>query len=251
MGYIDFTEKAQPKIVESFIESDRFGFRIARATSCEWISESNQFQVEMMKSDSEVIILRTKDVKPESSFGYPEFSSVSAGTLTYWSSIQNPSFPVLEPDMTYVPAKDSLDEYLSIVEDSFSRYVNHYSYNSLFSAVSTTDAYIDWAKSRALSEDKNSYSGIFRSAGKSVGVITGYRELDVIEVELGGIRRNFQGQGLYGYMVGAFWESTSPRQSTRLVISTQIENTAVQKAWSRLNMRHEFDAHTTHFVRAK
>jgi len=250
MGYADFTKQSQPEIIDSAIESARFGMRISRGSSGDWESHTKQFLTDMLQCDSDVVILRTRDVKPELEFASPNFSAIDAGTLTYWSSDQNPSFEALEENMSYSPAAETLEDYLAILENCFAGYVNHYSYNPLFNKFSPCEAYLDWAKSQALSNDENYFSGVLRVSGEPVGAITGIRDGNVLEPVLGGIRSEFKGRGLYKYLISGFWESAKLAPNSRLVISTQMENTDVQAAWRKLNWHHEFDIYTTHFMRA-
>jgi len=249
MGYADFTKKSQPEIVDSAVESAKFGMRISRASSGDWERHSKQFLADILQCDSDVVILRTRDVKPELEFASPNFSVIAAGTLTYWSSGQNPSFKALEENMSYSPAAESLEDYLSIQEDCFSGYRNHYSYNSLFNKITPCEAYLDWAKSQALSNDVNYFSGVLRVSGEPVGAMTGFKDEEIIELALGGIRRDFKGRGLNSYLMSAFWESASPTSSSRCVISTQLENIDAQASWKKLNFHQDFDVYTTHLVR--
>lgn len=237
------------EVTPSPLESERFNLAIYRAISTQWPEDISEFHSIISDLDVDVIILRTKDLKPDFASLSSNFFAIAAGDLVYWASDRNPNFPTISDSMTYVPAAEVLEDFLTVIGDSFSDYVNHYSYNDLFSGFSPADAYLDWAQSRALSSDPNVLAGVLFQDGVAVGAISGVRTGDDIEVELAGIHSSFQGQGIYSKLIGGFWHALAVSQNSRLVISTQSENTSVQSAWRKLNLRQEFEVFTTHIVR--
>ncbi len=248
MGYWEYFGNAPCLIRPSRVESERFQLRVCRAVSLNWGRQAPEFFNELTKCECDVVILRVKESMPDLNLAEPDFRSINAGRLVYWSSKANPAFPELESHMNFVSAKTHVDDFCEIVGDSFLNYVNHYSFNPLLSKLPTNYAYLDWAKSRAMSDDPNHFAGLLVVENQFVGAISGIRIGGVVEVELAGIRSDFQGRGLYGFLIGGLWRHVTTSAESKLVISTQVENLDVQSAWRKLGLVHEFYVHTTHLV---
>ena len=99
-----------------------------------------------------------------------------------------------------------------------------------------------------MSDDPNHFAGLLLLKNQFVEAISGSQSGDVVEVGLAGIRSEFQGRGLYGFLIGGLWRHITTSAESKFVISTQVENLAVQSAWKKLGLFHEFYVHTTHLV---
>jgi len=249
MSYLDYLEDRKVTFVPSQIESERFGLAVARATITHWKEDATAFLNDLSASNFDVVVLRTKSQAPNLAELNPDFTFIEAGELTYWSSGHAPEFLNSTPSISYFSAKDHLEEFMSVISNSFQSYRNHYSYNPLFDEYSAREAYVDWGRRCAISSQEEQFAGVMKFNESPVGAISGSRVDKDLEVELAGIHSDFQGQGLYVNLIGEFWRSIEKSPDARLVISTQVENVNVQSAWQKMNLKQDFSVHTTHLVR--
>ena len=250
MSYLDYLFEREVTFVPSNPESERLGVSVARVTLIDWELHSEAFFMELISTNFDVIVLRTKNQAANLKELTDGFTAIPAGELTYWSSGCDPNYFKPSPLISYLPASENLQDFLSVISDSFQNYKNHYTYNPLFLGHSARDAYVDWGRRRALCTEDDKFAGVLKLNDVPVGAISGVCAGDDFEIELAGIHSSFQGRGLYAHLIGEFWESIETQPTSRLVISTQVENLKVQSAWKKLNLTEEFGVHTTHIVRS-
>ncbi len=250
MPYRDYFDEREVTFVPSKFESERFGVSVARVTLTNWKEHSEAFFMELSSTNVDVVVLRIKDQAASFKELNNEFTAIPAGELTYWSSGFEPNFFTPSPLIRYLPASENLQDFLSIISDSFQNYKNHYTYNPLFVGHSARDAYVEWSRRRAICTEDDKFAGVLKLNDVPVGAVSGVRAGDDLEIELAGIHSSFQGRGLYAHLIGEFWESIETLPNSRLVISTQVENLKVQSAWKKLNLTKEFGVHTIHIVRS-
>ena len=247
MAYADYEAGFEPNLTVSTSESQALNLQIYRCTSRNWEADCVDVSNQIVQSDADVVILRTRDSRPD--IQVENFELIEAGELVYWSSPVNPQFEPLANGFTYDNGVKNLAGFRAVVESSFEGYKNHYSFDPVFESLDVESAYVDWAMKRLESNDINDLAGLLSFDGEPVGAITGVQSDHIIEIELAGIHQNFQGKGFYGQLIAGFWNTVSNPELSRIVISTQKENASVQKAWTKLGFTYEFSAFTTHFVR--
>jgi ribosomal protein S18 acetylase RimI-like enzyme len=249
MSYCDYLDNREVTFFPSRFESERFGLSVARVTLTNWEKQAEIFYRELSATNVDVVVLRTKNQAANLKELKDEFIAIPAGELTYWASDCDPNFFNPSPLIGYFPARENLQDFLSVISDSFQNYSNHYTYNPLFLGHSARDAYVDWGRSRATSSENDMFAGVLKLNDVPVGAVSGVRAGDDLEIELAGIHSGFQGRGLYAHLIGEFWKSIETQPTSRLVISTQVENVKVQSAWKKLKFTKEFGVYTTHIVR--
>jgi hypothetical protein len=186
---------------------------------------------------------------------------IPAGALTYWAAAAE-DVCAAHPDpvegrLDVVAASDlsgSADEVAAavdkVVADSFAGYANHYVANPLLDPVSALAGYRDWAR-RSLVSGHDTL--VLRAAGTPIGVATCAANRDGpshLEVLLAGLVGSAQGRGRYGTLIVGCAAEARRRGLSRLIISTQVHNVRVQRAWARLGLRPFACVETVHAVRA-
>lgn len=167
------------------------------------------------------------------------FDPIHADTLVYYSrTLDRESFRTQKHTTAYQvelasPAEKS--RIASIAAESFADYRSHYSVNPLFDRKKVLSGYVEWAQSFLLSEDANKETWVVRESGETQGFATCLidRELASIEIVLNAVSPPFMGRGLYGSLLRAIVEQYAARGLNRIVISTQVWNYVVQRAWVR------------------
>lgn len=190
-----------------------------------------------------------------------ERSVVPAGALTYWGAesedVTTVSLVSPDEDLDVVAARDlpgSIDDVGrvvgAVIADSFSGYGNHYLANPLLDPVAVLAGYQDWA--RRILEAGHRDALVLRAAGTPVGVATCIASRDGIshlEVLLAGLVSAAQGRGRYAVLLAECALEARRRGLSRLIISTQVHNVRVQRAWARLGLLPFAAVETVHAVR--
>ena len=254
----------------SSVETKRFDVSTARITvgyelDTALDSHLSQLSAVLLRADEDVLIIRY----PASAIAVGALIAgagrdiIPAGALTYWEAgIQT------EPALERVPGRDDLDvvdardmverdgisrnEVVRIVNDvvgdSFAGYGNHYLANPLFNRGAALAGYQEWARRSLESGD----TLILLQAGAPIGLATCTTSRDGrshLEILLAGLVRMAQGRGHYAVLLSACAELARAHGTDRLIISTQVHNTRVQRAWAKAGLRPFAVVETVHAVR--
>ena len=246
MSYWDYEPVQKPHFYDSAEESEAFGLSVARASYSSWHDIDPTLELVMQEND--LVILRTRDILPF--YELDGFTVIPAGTLTYWVSELGADFEIGNSDyhLELNLDENSLSHFSDVLLGSFSDYKNHYDCNPALKGPSTSEAYLNWAMSRV---DTNALTGLLTFQEAPIGVVSAVQRDDLVEVEIAGIAPNAQGHGHYKHLIGQLWKIVDQPNSSRLVISTQVENHNVQSAWQKIGLKPQFEVHTTHIMRKK
>jgi GNAT superfamily N-acetyltransferase len=175
-----------------------------------------------------------------------------ADTLSYWEVLTaeglGPEQDWISDGVVSVPATEyglhaswAVSE---VVRDSFHGYGSHYVVNPLLDAELALEGYIEWATD-TLNRDSRDVIILARGAeALGAATITTSPSGEDLEVLLAGIVRSHQSRGLYRNLFAAIHEAAVKRSCRRIIISTQVHNTRVQRVWTKLGLR-PFAAITT------
>ncbi len=235
----------------SDIDSRRFGLNIYRATLPE-IREGELFE-QLVSNKVDVAILRfptsqQHEISRLDRLGIPYIIS---DTLVYYSSDLKASgtTSARNPELVFEPAGVNEHELLnSLVTEIFDGYRNHYSSNPFLSKVDVLDGYCEWARGYCRSGREGRWAWIVRDSGVPVAFLTcseaeGGEEAEVV---LNGVLPAVARRGIYGDMISFVQRFFARRGVPRLLISTQVQNVVVQKAWIRLGFKPTHSYLTTH-----
>jgi len=235
-------------------ESDAFGFEVARLSiGGNWHRDagssnalvSNVIEVLDAEPVDTVIIRFPSDFVALASLAETATRRLHhAGTLVYWEDPlvnDGPSSPKgrleISPSGTE-PTSAFVADAVALIADSFAGYVNHYSYNGRIPNDVAQAGYVDWT--RRTIADPSGIGVVVHDETGPVAVATVRLHTDdegtVAEVELAGVVRARQGSGWYATLWSGIREAVSAAGASRLIISTQVSNVRVQRAWARLGM---------------
>lgn len=173
-----------------------------------------------------------------------------AGALTYW---EKPVVGGDPPTRTDVVPSGDLDPAAaeaavrSVVRASFTAYGNHYTADPLLDPDAALAGYEEWATGTVRRSPDDVLVQLLD--GEPVGVATLARGDAHVEVLLAGLVPSAQGRGLYGDLLAAVEDRAAAAGAARLVISTQVQNVRVQRAWARRGLRPFAAVETVHLVR--
>ena len=259
MGYVDY-QNSIVSTAHSVTETERFGYLTDRisvgalqtAGSPTTLVESVQTAID--ESNARIIILRypaglvslLRDIRMRGNTRI-----YSGGAILYWEGPQGsgPSEEIEDATSEIAPAERSAHavEVTYILEDSFRGYVNHYSANPLLHSGVVVEGYAEWARS-SMSNPLNRVFTVEAEDG-AVGVAIVGVSGNIWEIELASIAYASQRKGYYLKLIKRVLASARAEDVSKVVISTQSHNIAVQRAWAKLGFRPLLSIETVHIVR--
>jgi hypothetical protein len=225
-------------------ESLRFGYKIYRAVLNNF--SPSEIKSKILRNRIDILIIRvpTEKLKILTGLTHIGFPYLVADTLVYYhidlksyepQEMKNADlkFKRLKPD--HIPALDIL------VSDIFQDYQNHYTNNPLL-ADNLVEIYQEWAHDYIVDESKNKCGWLIERKNYYVGFATCTFDGECSEVVLNGIIPSETGKGIYGDLIRFILLYFKQNGYASLKISTQVNNLAVQKVWSRegLTMNQSF-----------
>jgi RimJ/RimL family protein N-acetyltransferase len=237
------------------VESDRFGCSIERMTIGPGPVDVDRLLEVIQDLSADVLVVRYDASRLDLAciFARSHRAVVPAGTLTYWETPVSVAAPSTRSNVEVLSA-DALDlETVSalvraIVRASFMDYGNHYRANPLLDRSAALAGYEDWAV-RSLRADPANVL-VMMDHGEPIAVATLEPGADGghLEILLAGLVPAAQGKGLYGALLCACESVAAARGTHRLVISTQVHNVRVQRAWARHGFRPFAAVETVHLI---
>lgn len=230
------------------LESDRFGFRVFRGN----LNEVNQDEISdfLQKEMVDIAIFRVpSEVYYQISrcldIGFP---FITADTLVYYKYNLIRSQPKsLKNNLTFIECtQDHLHLMDELVSDIFVDYTNHYYSNPVFDKNDLLEGYKEWAQSYIGNKQKGKISWLVKKGENIVGFAACSFENDECEGVLYGVLKKFSGNGIYGDMIRFTQNYFKENGYINMLVSTQIQNYAVQKVWTREGFMLDKSFNTVH-----
>ena len=138
------------------------------------------------------------------------------------------------------------EEMISVAQASFHGYFGHYHADSRLDKNKSDEVYADWArKAFALRQSDNFLAGEIGGRVIGFGVLR-INNPDEGEMFLGGIHPDFQGQGIYHSFLCKATDWCILKNAKKMVISTQLNNVAVQKVLAKFGFEISKGYYTFH-----
>jgi len=228
--------KKDSQVMISAIDTERFGATIARAlvSSSDTLHEAIRFceenQVAMLIARCPVDETQTAQDMEEEEFRIMD-------TLVYYSSNLKGMFPpdVIE-DIEIRLMRDGEEQQVQDVAGrAFRGYYGHYHADRKLEKKKCDEGYVSWATRSSCERDDDHDVLVAVSEGTIVGFAT-MRLNNSVEGEgvIFGVDLEYQGKGIYKSFIIKGMEWCKKAGADRMIVSTQINNIAVQKVWSRV-----------------
>jgi hypothetical protein len=248
------------------LESARFALTVGRVTvrQDETSDEADRLAAVLAQAPEDLLVVRypADRVRLGAVLAAGDRDVLPAGALTYWAvaatDVIAPDGPVDDeldaphivaaPDWPGGPA--SVREVVgAVVEATFTGYGNHYLADPLLDAGAALAGYREWATGTVETTPQDVL--LLVAGERPIGVATCRRASDGghLEVLLAGMLPKDQGRGRYGYLLAGCARHAERAGLGRLVISTQVHNVRVQRAWARAGLRPFAAVETAHAVR--
>lgn len=220
----------------SELESKRFNMKIHRASVEE--VEPSKIKQSVLGENSDILILRVPSTSKgnHSLLQKTGFPFIHADTLVYYEcdfEKYNPNG--LKNNLTFEQIDSSNKTFLEhIVPDIFVGYQNHYFSNPLLDKSDIMKGYIEWSQGYCTS-DEGKISWYVKKNENIIGFATCSFDVStrICEGVLYGVLSEHSGGGVYSDII-RFTQSYFLKNGYRkMLVSTQVQNFAVQKVWTR------------------
>ena len=241
------TARAQPAEMSS-IDGERFGISVARAqvASPDELPSMNEFcrenGVALLIARCPASELRTAQAMERDGFSLMD-------TLVYFArDLHKTPIP---SDIGKVPTRPvragEEDAVKSVAAESFQGYFGHYHADERLGRKECDEVYTSWALRSCVSRDVADEVLVADLDGKIVGFATlRLNGADEGEGVLFGVASEAQGQGIYRSFMVRGMEWCMSNGVARMVVSTQVNNIAVQKVWVRVGFEPSHGYYTFH-----
>lgn len=237
----------------SEVESRRFSIPIGRVTvGYDAHSDDVEPQLSAVLAEAGETLLIVRYPATQARLGATIARSgwlvLPADVLTYWE-VRADSLAELQAytdsALRVAPSEASEDAALileTVVCDSFHGYGNHYTADPALDPELALAGYVEWALKAFAADPQNAL--LLLHDDTPVGAATVVDGPGYLEVELAGLVCEAQGKGWYRMLLRGIGQEALRRGAERVIISTQVSNTRVQRAWAKAGMK-PFAAVTT------
>lgn len=135
-------------------------------------------------------------------------------------------------------------EVAEVARSAFAGYIGHYHADSRLLRAAADAAYVDWAERSIATTSPLMPALVAETEGRIAGFLT--LRLDQAEIVLNAVRPEAQGKGIYGRLLDQALHLLQGAGSARALISTQLTNIPVQRAWARRGFRLQRSLCTLH-----
>jgi len=223
-------------ILYSKAESLRFGANIFRGKQQEF--KPSSLKNEIIKNSADILILRlpTSTKNTHCSLLNMGFPVIHADSLVYYFvGLKSLQINNLRNDLQFeLIDSQNIDVLKSIIPVIFDSYQNHYFSNPFFSPLKINEGYVEWALSYNNIQD-GKISWLVKKNGTVAGFATCSFDKNSNECEgvLYGVMPEFSGQGIYSDIIRFTQGYFKEQGISKMWVSTQLQNYAVQKVWLR------------------
>jgi len=159
---------------------------------------------------------------------------INADTLVYYEVDLNNTIykETRNKDLVFITADRSKKDVLaSLVPEIFRNYTTHYFSNPLLDKVKITEGYTEWAVN-SIDVPDNLHLVVYKN-DLPVGFITCRYNNTFAEIVLNGVLPAYQKTGIYTDMIRYVKEHFRKQNIAMIMVSTQIQNFPVQRAWNK------------------
>ena len=232
----------------SSIDEDRFGMRTARAPSVTMDTFPSVMDF-CRTNDVILLIARTLTSELEVVQAMERAGFLLMDTLVYYARYVTEEPIPSDPGQVPVrPVRPGEDEAVRLVAaESFRGYYGHYHADERLDRTRCDEVYTSWAFCSCVSREVADEVLVADLDGSVVGFVTlRLNTPEEGEALVGGIAPSAQRRGVYQSFIINGMQWCRAKGATRMIVSTQITNIAVQKVWARLGFEFDHAYYTLH-----
>ena len=240
------------KIEISDLETRRFGITCARIRAGEMTSRADLVEVNREAREAGVRMISTRvDVG-----ALPQVHALEADgyrlmdTLVYYGGPLRPTgVDRSGPDgVSFRPARPrDAPAVAAIARRAFADYIGHYHADPRLDRSAADAAYIEWAEVSIARPAPRDQAFLATLDKTPLAFLTTRNPVEgKYEIVLNAVDPAHQAMGIYRTLLEAARRMIDGPDDARLSVSTQINNYAVQRVWSRIGLVHESSIYTFH-----
>jgi GNAT superfamily N-acetyltransferase len=229
-------KKPASTVALSPLDLERFGVRTARANLTAGADAAGMLE---WCRDQDVALLIVRCPMPLTSAIHRLESAGGRlmGILVRWTfDFDRHALPQDEhPARSRLASLDDLPAILAIARAAFQGYEGHYHADPRLDRAACDEVYVSWTERSLRTPGVADAVLLLEDDTGPLAFVTA-RMVDPLEGEvvLGGVRPSASGQGLYRAFLLRAMAWCRDRGARRVLVSTRLTNTAVQKVWARL-----------------
>jgi GNAT superfamily N-acetyltransferase len=237
-----------PPVYLSSIDEERFGIKAARAPNV--TPDNLPLILEYCKVNKIILLIArssTTDLQVAQAMEREGF--ILMDTLVYYArNLVKASIP---PDTGEIPVRTvrsgEEEDVRKVAAKSFGGYYGHYHADERLDREKCDETYIDWAYRSCISRDVADEVLVADLDGSIVGFATlRFNSPEEADGVLFGVAPEAQGRGVYrSFMINAM-EWFLSKGAKDMIVSTQVNNIAVQKVWTRVGFEPCYSYYTFH-----
>lgn len=232
----------------SKLDEIRFGIRTAKADNISQglVPDLLEF---CYKNKVELLIARCSTQQIQTIHILEQEGFNLMDTLVYYIfNIERTSIQLSIKDILIRPFKQGEEIQIKFVaEHAFKDYFGHYHADPRLDKKKCDEVYVSWAYRSCIEEDVADEVLVAIHDNSIVGFVT-LKMKTPYEGECihGGVMPDLQGKGIYQSFIIRALEWCKVKGANKMIVSTQINNIAVQKVWSRLGFEFDHAEYTFH-----
>lgn len=245
-----------PCIELNRLETDRFGVRVANVidtsadiSAINFAAKANSIQMLSVRVETSnlnrVHQLEADGYQLMDTLVYYEHNGISG------QKVYHPTKPLPEDFEIRLVVPEDADAVADVARAAFAGYLGHYHSDPRLDNDASDAAYVEWAETsiRAVTAARPALLAL--RGGAVCGFLTlrlnvADTGVSTAEVVLNAVQPDARRGGIYARLVAQAMELCSTLLVERLIVSTQINNYAVQKVWSRLGFEPYRSLYTFH-----
>lgn len=237
-----------PQVFLSAIDEERFGIRTAKASSI--TLDVLPLVIDYCHANKVTLLIArtlTSDLPVAQAMERHGFIMMD-GLIYYVRDLNKTPIPSVSGDVLIRTIRPGEEEKVRLVAaESFRGYFGHYHADSKLDRTKCDETYVSWAVRSCLLREVADEVLVADLGGNIVGFATlRLNSSEEGEGVLFGVAPSAQRRGIYRQMLLGGVEWCLSKRATRMILSTQIINVAVQKVWIRVGFEPTHSYYTFH-----
>lgn len=171
-------------------------------------------------------------------------------TIVYYErSLHTPHVPSVPSSNVVIRRARSQDAaaVADVARAAFSNYIGHFHADPRLQRAAADAAYVEWAENSVMRQTENELAIVLICEGRVGGFLTlRHNHQAKVEIVLNAIHPELQRRGLYQRLLEDAVVTGQRLGADTIIVSTQVNNVPVQRAWAALGFRLTNALHTFH-----
>lgn len=218
------------------LESQRFG--IVGAKVCDPLASPHAVEAAAAMQGVDLLSVRIPATELTRVHAYEAAGYRLMDTLVYFSRSLEDLSGLTETTVGLTcrdATHDDLEDVARVARAAFEGYIGHYHMDPRLDRAAADAAYVEWAETSVANAGTDAPAIVAEADGAIVGFVTLQSTSETeMEIVLNAVDPDMQKRGVYATLISSAVRLSAARSALAVIVSTQINNYAVQRVWSRL-----------------